>query len=488
MKKSFSVFLILSIIAFLVCVSFASTPVSGSFSVWDGTTVKSIATGSGTEADPYIITNAAELDYIATVCMSGESFAGKFIKLGVNINWGGREWTSIGYSTTTVFSGNFDGNGKTIFNLTCKDVTAGIFAYATNATIKNLNIDYATFITDTRYAGAIVGLMRSSIVSGCSAGENVKIMTTDTMSNTAQIGGLFGLVNSSFVDNCTFKGEVIATSITGTSFIGGIAGVIGNNSEVGYCVNYGSVSVSNACLTSGNYAFAGGITGGIGSSSAVGSISYCINKGDVTAVEYAGGVLGRVHVAESTMSNCYNIGNVSSTSGFAGALAGEIPSAGKISDCYGITSVGTTAAYAKLGDSVTLPSGALMLGTEIEISELEGFKKIMNSISINIPAFDRVSPETLAETTTAPVVTTGTQEETTVVTDTTNAAIVTTTVPGTTEAATTEAVGTTAALSVTAAAPGKSGGCGGTLAGGTLIFTVITVGTAVFVKRKTKNE
>lgn len=75
-------------------------------SVWDGTPGTSFGQGSGTEADPYVITKASELDYLATACMSGETFADKYIKLGVNVDWGGREWTSIGYTTSAVFSGN----------------------------------------------------------------------------------------------------------------------------------------------------------------------------------------------------------------------------------------------------------------------------------------------------------------------------------------------------------------------------------------------
>lgn len=462
----------LVISALLLSVFMPGVSAAGSdVSVWDGSTVKSIATGSGTETDPYIITKAAELDYIATACMSGDNFAGKYIKLGVNINWGGLEWTSIGYSTTTVFSGNFDGNGKTIFNLTCKDVTTGIFAYATNATIKNLNVDYATFTTDTRYAGAIVGLMRGCTVSGCSAGENVKITTTDMMSNTAQIGGLFGLINSSYVDNCTFYGEVIATSITGTSFVGGIAGVIGNVSEVSYCINYGRVSVPNPCTVTGSVANVGGIAGGIGSSSAVGAISNCINLGEVTAVEYAGGVLGRVHVAESTMTDCYSIGKVTSSAGFAGAIVGDINYSATISGCYGMAYDSAATAYARLKETVTVSSDALKLGTEAEIKELSNYKKIIDSVTANIPVFDKVEATDPVVVTTVPVETTDAPVVTTEPTVNTTAPVATTEEPAvTTEAPTTEA-------------PVTKGGCGAVFSGGVLVLSMITASAALVIKQ-----
>jgi len=449
-------------------------------SVWDGTPGTGIAQGSGTEADPYVITKAAELDYIAMACMSGETFAGKYIKLGVNIDWGGREWTSIGYSTSAVFSGYFDGNGKTIFNLTCSDVTVGIFGYATNATIKNLNIDYATFTTNTRYAGAIVGLMRGSVVSNCSAGENTKITTTDSMENTAQIGGLFGLVNSSYIDNCTFYGEVVVTSITGTSFVGGIAGVIGNVSEVSYCINYGSVLVTSPSTQEGKYAYAGGIAGCIGSSSAVGSIKNCINKGTVTAIEYAGGVLGRVHVAGSSMTDCYNVGDVSANQGFAGAIVGEVAYNCEISGCYGLPSGSALDACASIVDGVTVASDALKLGTTAEIEALEGYKNTEKSVSENIPVFDVVVPTEPAETTTeAEETTTAPQDETTAPKDETTAPQdETTTLPTET---TTASPGGTSGTSEP-----KQEGCKSVLGGSALVAAAFV--TLVVIRKKKDNQ
>lgn len=476
MKKVLSVLLVAVIFSALLFGMSGGVMAAEEVSVWDGSSGKSIATGTGTEADPYIIMNAAELDYVATACMSGETFTGKFIKLGVNINWGGREWTSIGYSTTTVFSGSFDGNGKTIFNLTCKDVTVGIFAYATNATIKNLNVDYATFTTDTRYAGAIVGLLRGSTVSGCSAGENVTIQTNDSMSNTAQIGGLFGLVNSSMVDNCVFNGKVIATSITGISFVGGIAGVIGNISEVSYCINNGSVSVPNACLVTGSFANVGGISGGIGSTNAVGSVINCINTGEVTAVEYAAGVVGRIHVANSVITDCYNIGSVTSTAGFAGSVIADIANAGEFSGCIGITSATATAAYAKIADGITLASGAVKTGTTAEITALESYKKIEKSINDNLPVFGEVDPNAVPETTAGPVETTVSPVETTAKpVETTAAPVETTAAPVETTAA--------APLETTAKpADTEKGGCGSVFAGGAIIIVAIFGAALTFKK------
>ena len=476
MKKLLSLFLSLVICTLILSVITIGVSAANEVSVFDGTSVNKIATGSGTEADPFIITKAAELDYVATACMSGDTFAGKYIKLGVNINWGGRVWTPIGYTTTTVFSGNFDGNGKTIFNLTCTDTAVGIFAYATGAVIKNLNIDYATFTTNTRYAGAIVALMRDSDISGCSGGANVKIMTTDSMANTAQIGGLFGLVNNSTVKNCTFNGEVIVTSITGVSFIGGIAGVVGNNSEISFCVNNGIVRVTTPSTTGTSYAYAGGVVGGIGSSSVVGTIKNCINTGEVIAIEYAGGILGRVHVKDSTMNDCYNVGMVSSTTaGFAAAIIGEIPSTAILSGSYGVSSATAPAAYAK-GDAAAIDPNALKLATESEIMALDGYKKIITSIETNLPVFDKIDPDAATK---SPVTQPPATEPTAVTT------AVTTEPPANTAETTAGSAESTTAppAAATTAEPVKSGGCASAFAGGAIIITVIFAGVVIFKRR-----
>ena len=51
-------------------------------------------TGSGTEADPYVITTEAELNKLATNVNSGTVYSGKYFKLGASITV--TDWTPIG--------------------------------------------------------------------------------------------------------------------------------------------------------------------------------------------------------------------------------------------------------------------------------------------------------------------------------------------------------------------------------------------------------
>ena len=70
-------------------------------------------TGSGTEADPYMITTEAGLNKLATDVNSGTVYSGKYFKLGASINV--TNWTPIGQKgSDNKFAGTFDGNGQTV--------------------------------------------------------------------------------------------------------------------------------------------------------------------------------------------------------------------------------------------------------------------------------------------------------------------------------------------------------------------------------------
>lgn len=447
--------------------------------VWNGKSGTSIAAGSGTADDPYLIKDPGELDYIAAATVGGEKFEGKYFRLEIDVDWGGREWTAIG-TQSAPFGGVFDGNGKTVCNFTCTDVTVGLFGYATNAEIKNLKVDYATITTDTRYAGAIVGLLRGSKVSGCVAGENTVIAGASIMSNTAQIGGLFGLVNSSTVDSCAFYGKVEVPNVSGSSFVGGIAGVIGNESTVSNCINYGSVSSPNANITESS-TFVGGIAGCIGSSSKVGTLEYCVNMGEVTCFEYAGGVIGRVHVAGSALNNCANLGTVKGGSGKGGAVIGQ---ANKDLTATGNLGLQGSAENlcASVTEGVSFPVGSCSFGTEAEIKASDLYSKAENAVlslpvfSVIVPSAPQTEPETTVPETTAKAP--ETEPQTT--------SPITTSAPETT-AAPTEAAESSSAPDVTTAEPAKKSGCGSSVYAVTVILSLVA-GAGLAVCRKERGD
>ncbi len=403
MKKLVSLILALTLALSIASLSASAISAGSSeVNVWDGTTASGFSGGSGLQNDPYIIKTGAELDLLASTCMGGETYAETYFRLEADIDWAGNLWTPIGYDTTNLFAGHFDGNGQTIYNLECFEVYSGLFGVIKEGSVKNLKVDYATFTTDTRYCGGIVAWMKLATIEGVSAGEHVEIRTADIMSNTAQIGGCFGLVHSSTVNGATFYGTVNCTSVTGTSFVGGIAGVVGGEGSIKNCVNYGSVNNVNESAVADAICYVGGVAGCSGASSAVGTVESCINYGEVSSVDVAGGVVGRIHVDNSIVKNCYNVGGVKGKR--AGAILGYLSKPYVMEGNYGVAlgdavnAIGDAPGsdspdYKKPGDS------NLQVASEAVITSLSGFFDADGQTAVLVPIFNLVNPVEVVETT-----------------------------------------------------------------------------------------
>lgn len=188
-------------------------------SVWDGSVASAFAGGDGSENDPYEISTAPELAFLAKAVNEGESFCGKYFSLNNDLNLNDLEWTPIG-NGIHAFMGIFDGNGHIIENLRISQsihytyeyptgkkaayCDQGLFATVQDATIRNIVIDGATIkITDTKsddthQVGVLCGTVRTyqstSIISNIDI-KNATI-TADFPTNQSplslRIGGAIG--------------------------------------------------------------------------------------------------------------------------------------------------------------------------------------------------------------------------------------------------------------------------------------------------------
>lgn len=115
--------------------------------------------GSGTWESPYLIKTAADLGYLSanyTIYDSrgnatvNSNLAGKYYSLQNDIDLSGRNWQPIGYAEGSAFSGVFDGNGHTIYGMTCslqqQYANHGLFGVTNGAVIKNLKIKDVKFV------------------------------------------------------------------------------------------------------------------------------------------------------------------------------------------------------------------------------------------------------------------------------------------------------------------------------------------------------
>lgn len=124
------------------------------------------------ESTEYVISSAAGLlRFAQMVNVENESFAGKTVKLGADIDLAGIDWTPVGQTGATQFKGTFDGNNKTLSNLNINSVgtndeghySSGLFGWLNAAIVKNLNIEGAK-VVGHHNCGVIAGYLETA---GC---------------------------------------------------------------------------------------------------------------------------------------------------------------------------------------------------------------------------------------------------------------------------------------------------------------------------------
>lgn len=115
---------------------------------WNGIPATSFSGGSGTESDPYLISNGGELAYLAQKVNESNStsnpYRGAWYRLTADIDLGNQEWTPIGWNASApyYFCGTFIGGGHTISHLKISGNVnyAGLFGSLANASICNLTL------------------------------------------------------------------------------------------------------------------------------------------------------------------------------------------------------------------------------------------------------------------------------------------------------------------------------------------------------------
>ncbi len=264
-------------------------------------------TGSGTEADPYVITTETGLNKLATDVNSGTVYSDTYFKLGASITV--TDWTPIGQKgSDNKFAGTFDGNGQTVTINSIKsgldpdfDGYAGFFGAVKGATIKNLTVD-----------GTISGADVAGIVARMDGGTVENCVNRAMVTGTRKAAGIVVITKGSgeaTIQNCKNYGTIQSTG----DRAGGIVNLVQIATEVLNCKNYGAVT-SQATATYG----AGGIVAW--TDCAAFTISGCVNTANVTAKGAAGGIVGGVGGDKTedrtgTISGCKNSAGVEVVAG-----------------------------------------------------------------------------------------------------------------------------------------------------------------------------
>lgn len=311
--------------------------------------------------------------------------------LEADIDMSNMEWTPVGSNMQNGFTGDFDGNNKTIYNMSVSgDATnIGFFGgLAQGAKVHDVTFTKATVNGNAQsYAGTIAGTslgiiencnVKESAVTGQYAGgvtgnnsvQVNKCHVSDTKVSASYSAG--GVAGTSYgkVEYCSVTGNTEITSNVTNSRAGGI---VGQTSEEGGISTSGRLL---KCATDG-ITVSGSMAGGIAGENGFGTIAQCVannvkvthnstdnsarlggvvgynSRGDVVACysasstvgtnnivsESMGGIVGYNYSGNAYIYGCYSThvtfaGSVNGTESGIGAIAGY--SSGNIISCYAI--------------------------------------------------------------------------------------------------------------------------------------------------------
>jgi len=292
--------------------------------------------GSGTAIDPFLVYDVASLKKVGSGT-DGWTLDAHY-KQTADIDLASvSNWKPIGTSSAR-FTGSYDGNGKTINNLTINAPTEdyqGLFGYIhSGAVVKNVGLVNCTIVGND-YEGGVVGYNYGT-VQDC--------FITGIVSVTSRGGGVVGY-NIGTVQNCYSKASV-------TECDGGVVGrnggtvqncyATGNVSGAGV-VGYNSGTVQN-CYATGNVSGWGGVVG----LNHGGTVKNCYSTGNVSGDKPVGGVVAGTY--GGTVQDCYATGNVSGNETVGGVIGvmgflsytDGTESHGTVKNCYATGSVSST--------------------------------------------------------------------------------------------------------------------------------------------------
>ena len=331
------------------------------------------------------------------VWASNADVLNKSVILEKDIDLTGVKWTSVGsdMNTGTGYAGDFNGNGKFIYNLVVESNASNVGFFgglAAGGTVHDVKFANAqvTATSGTAYAGVIAGTslgridncnVRNSTVSGIYAGaivgnNSVQVNGCNALNVTihadkqgGQAGGIAG-VSHGKIEYCTVSGQSFITANASNSRAGGIAG---------YTSEEGGVSTSGRllkCAVDGA-TISGIMAGGIAGENSFGIVAQCIanrvtvthnssekstrlggvvgynTRGDVVASyaaystigrqdltsEAMGGIVGYNYNGAASVYGCYAthvslMGTTQGSESGVGSIAGY--NSGHIISCYAI--------------------------------------------------------------------------------------------------------------------------------------------------------
>ena len=398
-----------------VVTSYGSVTIADGYSVVENngvwTVVEAGLSGEGTETNPYIIDNAAELVLFRNSVNAGETkynAEGVYVALGANIDLAGIDWSvNIGDDCAVTFDGIFDGKDFTISNLTATEtaqkgdgyICTGLFgAIYGNAVVKNLTIENVTI--DAPFTGNNVAAVVGFGYTAKGSIENVKVIGNININAplATGVGAIvgYGYSSSLAIKNCQVIGND-GSSIVAKSYAGAVIGYSTSK-------NINANTVENVTITAtGSVGAVAGImlAGGSAADNTVKNVTLSAT-GELWAnssAVVAGTITGAVTVSNTTVENVTANGAEAS---IVGGILVEKPTTAivkvqaQIGDVY-YTTFANAYADAQAGETIVLLADAEVVADEtitldgVNLSTLNGVTltnngtvEVKGEVSLNI--------------------------------------------------------------------------------------------------------
>lgn len=267
--------------------------------------------GDGSQASPYLITSAADLQTLSALCSSGLTFQNKYFKMTADLTLP-EGWIPIGTSASR-FSGSFDGGNHL---LTVSENGLPLLGYVRYASVSNLSIYGAKIASNGLVAYYTVdsGITQTIEITNCTLKAGSSTLCSGF------IGGYASGTNTVNITNCKVEAGVVIGYDKMRSDIGSFGG--GFNGYVTGCVSYATVyGVNNV----------GGLVGIKGQSIGACTVQDSAFHGTVEATgNYVGGIVGSGYSNATapnspcvSILNCYADGTVTGVNYMGGIFGGE---------------------------------------------------------------------------------------------------------------------------------------------------------------------
>ncbi len=248
--------------------------------------------GDGSTGNPYQICSWAQLNNVRNHLAAEYILNNNLSSADTGYSGLGNNWQPIGTSTSQ-FTGSFNGNNKTVSNLTINLPSAnyvGLFGYV-SGNISNFGLVNDN-ITGSSFVGGLIGWQNSGTTSNS--------YISGSVSGVDEVGGLVGDMNAVVIVNSYST----ATVNTSGDYAGGLVAWQGG----------GTITNSHA---TGNVSGPGDYIGGLVGNQDSGMILQSYATGNVAGDYNVGGLAGSV---DEKIYNSYATGNVTGSHSVGGLV------------------------------------------------------------------------------------------------------------------------------------------------------------------------